>query len=279
MRAIAGITALLLMAGCATQKGNDRHAQHAADQIKMIAVQREAQLKEAQAESATQVALVEALAEVAKANPDHAPSVAVALAVIGVRGSETASQDAPVIGLQRQENEALEWTKALAPTVGTLVSGLGVAAINASVTKNAQDANRDIMLGDQAQNARIVEAVAGLGTAAANNSGVTAEGDVYQVSDNGFVDQSTDNITSYTATDDAFINTGVNDWSDRIVEYSGSAMSVDDLIALLNSQGASYSIDLDGDGTPDYTGGSGGGQTVYVNCDAVQFSPKPPVCS
>ena len=92
-------------------------------------------------------------------------------------------------------------------------------------------------------------------------------------------DRSTDNITSYTATDEAFINTGVNDWSDRIVEYSGSAMSVDDLISLLNAQGASYSIDLDGDGTPDYTGGSGGGETVYVNCDAVQFSPKPPVCS
>ena len=36
--------------------------------------------------------------------------------------------------------------------------------------------------------------------------------------------------------------------------------------------GASYSIDLDGDGTPDYTGSSGGGQTVYVNCEAVQFS-------
>ena len=68
-----------------------------------------------------------------------------------------------------------------------------------------------------------------MGTAAASNSGITAGGDVYQVSDNGFLDN-TDNITSYTATDEAFINTGVNDWSDRIVEYSGSAMSVDDLI-------------------------------------------------
>ena len=279
MRLIATAVTLALITGCATQRGNDRHAQHAADQIKMIAVQREAQLKEAQAESATQVALVQALSEVAKSNPDHAPAVTVALAVIGVRGAEATSQDAPVIGLQQQRNEALEWTKALAPTVGNLVSGLGVAAIQANVTKKQAEITRDIQINDANSDVAIVEAVSSLGTAAANNSGITAGGDVYQVSDNGFLDQSTDNITSYTATDEAFINTGVNDWSDRIVEYSGSAMSVDDLISLLNAQGASYSIDLDGDGTPDYTGGSGGGQTVYVNCDAVQFSPKPPVCS
>ena len=279
MRLIATAVTLALITGCATQRGNDRHAQHAADQIRMVAIQREARAKEKQAEAATNTALVDALARVAEANPQHAPSVAVALAVIGVKGADASSQDAPMVTLQREQNVGLEYVKALAPTVGNLVSGLGVAAINASVTKNAQDANRDIMLGDQQQNARIVEAVAELGTVAANNTGITAGGDVYQVSDNGFLDQSTDNITSYTATDEAFINTGVNDWSDRIVEYSGSAMSVDDLISLLNAQGASYSIDLDGDGTPDYTGGSGGGQTVYVNCDAVQFSPKPPVCS
>ena len=279
MRLIATAVTLALITGCATQRGNDRHAQHAADQIRMVAIQREARAKEKQAEAATNTALVDALARVAEANPQHAPSVAVALAVIGVKGADASSQDAPMVTLQREQNVGLEYVKALAPTVGNLVSGLGVAAINASVTKNAQDANRDIMLGDQQQNARIVEAVAELGTVAANNTGITAGGDVYQVSDNGFLDQSTDNITSYTATDEAFINTGVNDWSDRIVEYSGSAMSVDDLISLLNAQGASYSIDLDGDGTPDYTGGSGGGQTVYVNCDAVQFSPKPPVCT
>ena len=81
------------------------------------------------------------------------------------------------------------------------------------------------------------------------------------------------------ASDNAFLNTGVTDYSDRIVEYEGSAMSIDDLISLLNGQGASYSIDLDGDGAPDYTGGNGGTQTVYVNCNAVQFSPKPPVCT
>ena len=281
MKLIVCVVGLSMMVGCATQRGNDRHAQHAADQIKMVAVQREARLQEAQAESATQVALVQALSEVAKSNPDHAPAVTVALAVIGVRGAEATSQDAPIIGLQQQRNEALEWTKALAPTLGNLASGLGVAAIQANVTKKQAEITRDIQINDANSDVAIVEAVAGLGTAAANNTGITAGGDVYQVSDNGWLDQSTDNITTttYEASDEAFINTGVNDWSDRIVEYEGSAMSVDDLISLLNAQGASYSIDLDGDGTPDYTGGNGGTQTVYVNCDGVNFSPLPPVCS
>ena len=103
-------------------------------------------VQEAQAESATQVALVEYILESSRfiTLSNNAPPVTVALAVIGVRGAEATSQDGPVLALQQQTNEALEWTKALAPTVGGLVSGLGVAAINASVTKNAQNANRAI---------------------------------------------------------------------------------------------------------------------------------------
>ena len=68
-----------VLAGCATSRGNERHAQHARDQITMVQVQREAMVQEAQADAQTNTALVEALAEVARANPDHAPAVTVAL--------------------------------------------------------------------------------------------------------------------------------------------------------------------------------------------------------
>ena len=64
---------LPIISGCATERGNARAAQHSADQIRIVAVQREAQLKEAQAEAQTNTALVEALARVAEANPQHAP--------------------------------------------------------------------------------------------------------------------------------------------------------------------------------------------------------------
>ena len=295
MRAIAITASALILAGCATSKGNERHAQHGADQIRMIAVQREARIKEQEAQAREKVALVEALAEVAKANPDHAPSVAVALAVIGVQGEQSAANDAPIIGLQQQSNEALEWTKALAPTVGNLVSGLGVAAINASVTKNAQDANREIMLGDQQTNARIVEAVAGLGVAGVENSGMSVGGSYYDLQDQAFVDQSTyssqdtnttstqtyDSSQTYDATDDGFIVNGNYDYSynpvyDSTVTYGGQEMTLGGVLSYLQGLGQPYSLTLDGEVIA--SSAEGEGETVTVDCTAPLFSPVHPDC-
>lgn len=274
MRGIAAVLALIAVTGCATQRGNDRHAQHAADQIRMVAVQREAQVQQTQAESATQVALVEALAEVAKANPEHAPSVTVALAVIGVRGSETASQDAPVLALQQQRNDALEWTKALAPTVGNLVSGLGVAAINASVTKNAQDANRDIMLGDQEQNARIVEAVAGLGNAAVGAGGIDVNGDYYTLSDDASLDQSTSTTTTTTTTNTETNTTTTTTSGDTIDDNSANSSYVTSLGAM--SDGQIADVVLNGGAVDIYTAG---GVVTVTDDNLCEFFPDLTACA
>lgn len=274
MRLIAGI-AVLALAGCATQKSNDRAAQHASDQIRMIAVQREARVQEAQAESQANAELVKALAEVARANPDHAPAVTVALAVIGVRGAEATSADSPTVTLQREQNVGLEYVKALAPTVGNLVSGLGVAAINASVTKNAQEASRDIQINDANSDVAIVQAVAGLGTAAANSVGIQAGGDIYQVEGQSTLDQSVDTTTTTTTTT---TNTSTFTLSTTL-NYDGAGITLGELIEQLQGAGASYSIDLDGDGTPDVSG-EGEGETVSIVCnlDEPQFSPIDPAC-
>lgn len=306
MRVIAGAVAVAVLSGCATSKGNERHAQHGADQIRMVAVQREARLKEREAEAEAQVALVQALAAVAQANPDHAPSVAVALAVIGVKGQESASADAPIIGLQQQSNEALEWTKVLAPTVGTLVSGLGVAAINASVTKNAQDANRQIMLGDQEQNSRIVEAVAGLGSTAVDNAGLSVGGDYYDLQDEAYVDNSTftsqdtfsetnttsidgsynaetdSTSTTYDASDDGFIVNGGYDYeytytADSTVSYGGQETTLGGILQYLQGLGQPYSLTIDGEVVAQSTEGEG--ETVEVDCTPPLFSPAPPQCT
>ena len=244
MRLLA-VALLVVLTGCATSKGNERHAQHGADQIKMVAIQREARLQEKQAQAEANAALVQALAEVAKAAPDQAGSVAVALAVIGVRGASVESQDAPIVALQQQKNEALEWTKALAPTVGNLVSGLGVAAINANVQKNASDNNRDVMLGDQEQNAKIVQAVAGLGSTAVANSGMSVGGNLYNMEDSASIDNS---VTETTSQD---TNSSFEVFANTTVDYQGQAITLADLISQLQSAGATFSIDIDGDGTPD----------------------------
>ena len=269
MKLLAIAVAVTVLAGCATQKGNERHAQHAEDQIRMVALQRESRVQEARADAEADAALVQALAEVARANPDHAPAVTVALAVIGVRNQGGDDDGAPLVTLQQQRNEALEWTKALAPTVGGLVTGLGVAAINADVTKNAQDANRDIQINDANSDVAIVQAVAGLGQAAANSIGVEVGGDYYAVQDQGVIDQSvttTDsNNTTSTTTTEVSLNTTLN--------YDGSQMTLAELIEQLNDAGASYSIDLDGDGEADVE--SGDGETdVVINCNEPQFSPN-----
>ena len=300
MKLIAGMLAVSVLAGCATEKGNVRAAQHGSDQIRMIAVQREAQLKEEQAQAAANEKLYEALARVAESNPDHAPSVAVALAVIGVSGGQSGEGDTDrVVTLQQQQNTALEWTKALAPTVGGLVTGLGVAAIQADVTKTQSDNNARIQINDALQDKNIVDAVAGLGTAAANSVGVSVAGDYMQVSDSGVIDQSVNttetNSTVTTSTvSDSYNESSYNSTStdtstetqntstntitmSTALTYGGSQMTLADLIAQLQAAGASYSIDLDGDGVPDVSEDNGG-TTVTIDC-RFAFSPQPAECS
>jgi hypothetical protein len=272
----AFVIALILTAGCSTQTGNERHAQHGADQIKMIAIQREARLQEKQAEAQANTAVVEALARVAEANPQHAPSVAVALAVIGVRGADADSQNAPTVTLQREQNVGLEYVKALAPTVGNLVSGLGVAAIGAGVQKNASDNAAKVQINDAQSDVAIVQAVSGLGQAAANSVGTKVGGDYYTVSDSGYIDQSLATSDSNNSTTETNQTSSVS--LATTLNYDGNNMSLAELISQLRSAGASYSIDLDGDGSPDVEGGGDGG-TVTINCSEPQFSPAPPECS
>jgi len=310
MRVLASAVALTVLAGCATSKGNERAAQHSADQIRMVAIQKEAQRDLATKQAQANAALYEALARVAESNPDHAPSVAVALAVIGVSGGQSGEgSDNRIVTLQQQQDTALEWTKALAPTVGNLVSGLGIAAINANVQKNMSDNNRDIMLGDQKQNAQIVEAVAGLGTVAATNSGMSVGGDYYDLQDEATVDNSTfssadtfsettstsvsgsyntetnsetnDQSETYDATEDGFIVIGDYAYSyDKIenstVSYAGQDTTLGSVLEYLQGLNQPYSLVVNGEVVASSTDGSG--DPVTVNCSGPMFSPMPPQC-
>jgi hypothetical protein len=276
MRLLA-LATVLAVTGCATEKGNDRHAQHGADQIRIVAVQREAMVQEAKAESQTQQALVEALARVAEANPAHAPSVAVALAVIGTRGAQQDKAGAPVIGLQKPANEALEWTKALAPTVGGLITGVGIAAINADTQRNASNNNRQVLLGDQATDKEIIQAVAGLGTVAAAQTGIEVGGDYYDIQDQASVDNSTVTTTSEDTTTTTQTTTTTSYSMDTTIDYQGTSMTLSELVTTLKSAGATYSIDIDGDGNPDVSGGDGTTAVVAIDCNTT-FGPLPTQC-
>jgi hypothetical protein len=210
MKLLAGIAAVLVISGCASIESQKSHEDA---QIAIVKAQRDAGVQERIAQAQAQVALFEALKAVAVANPEHAPSVTVALATIGVSRGDGES-NTPIIGLQRKQNEALEWVKALSPAASNLIGTVGVAAINASVAKRQSDNSRIIQTTDAATDAQIIESVANLGVAATNQIGVEVGGDYYVVSDSAVIDQSTsadvttDASVNYSATDEAFLLTG-----------------------------------------------------------------------
>lgn len=200
MRLLYITLASLLFVGCATQKGNDRLAQHGADQIRMIEIQREAREREKLAEAQSNKELFDSLARVCEANKEHCPAVTVALAVIGVQGADGEDDDAPIVTLQQQRNDALEYVRVLATPVSTLLAGVGVAAIQADVAKTASNNAARVQIADANTDAAIVQSVADLGVAAVGAGGLDVGGDYYAVQDQGVIDQSVNTTTTTTET-------------------------------------------------------------------------------
>ena len=227
MRALTAICTALLIAGYATQKGNDRLAQHGADQIRMIEIQREARQREKLAEAQSNSELFDSLARVCEANKEHCPAVTVALAVIGVQGADGEDDDAPIVTLQQQRNDALEYVRVLATPVSTLVAGLGVAAIQADVSKNASDNAARVQIQDALTDASIVQSVADLGVAAVGAGGVDVGGNYYAVQDEGVIDQSVVTTTTTTTTNTE-TNTTTTSGDTNSDAYNTSGDTIDD---------------------------------------------------
>ena len=283
---------LLLMTGCSSFEEKQAHNDA---QIEIIRVQREAQRTEKLADAEAKKALYQALAEVAKANPDQAGAVTVALAVQGITEEEEGAT--PIIGLQKAENTGLEIAKAVLPSVVNLATGLGVAAINADVAKTQSDNAARIQINDAQQDANIVSAVAGLGRTALENSGTSIS-----VSDNGYVntgsytednsvtdsynttDNSIDNSDNSTDNSDNSANSTTNNYAgdeyitNEYVTYEGQEFTLPGLLEYLRGTGLAYSLTI-GDTT--YTV-DGEGEPTEIDCwpqdGGPQFSPSLPTC-
>ena len=290
MKKVTAVALIVLVSGCTSLEKQQSNEQA---QIEMIRVQREALEREEKTEMQEKAALYQAIAAIAQTNPEHSPAALVALTAISMNAdSAEGEDDGPVYSLREKPNEALLWTQALAPTVGAVVNGLGVALVGASVAKNSSDNSRDIQINDANTDAQIIASVADLGTAAVGIGGIQSGGDVYQVQDNGIIDQSTSadttttttTSTDYNASDSAFINTGVNEHTDYIVDldttlnYDGSDVSLADLVASLQAAGAAYSITFNGVEVASGTGNGTTTTTTTIDCSGPQFSPRPPEC-
>ena len=174
-------------------------------------------------------------AAIVAANPESADAFAVAMAVSVV--TNNSEGDAPVVTLQRESNEALEVVKAVAPSLINVLGTVGTVALNADVAKTQSRNNAAVQINDSQQDARIVEAVAGLGVAASSQVGTSVGGDYYVTG--GDLDQSTatSTATATTTNTETTTNTDSNNVTEAVTnEYvttEGTNVSLEDIQALL----------------------------------------------
>ena len=222
---------LFVLGACTSVEDKAAYRQAQIDMVRQQQQSREAiatQREQAEAEKWKHAAAIVA------ANPESADAFAVAMAVSVV--TQNNENDAPVVTLQREQNEALEVVKAVAPSLINVLGTVGTVALNADVAKTQSRNNAAVQINDSQQDARIVEAVAGLGVAASSQVGTSVGGDYYVTGGN--VDQSTQTstATSSTTSNETTTTTTTNTDSNNVTEYvttDGTNVSLADIQALL----------------------------------------------
>ena len=148
-QAIAIISAGLILGGCtsAEQKQEYRNAQ-----VQVIGAQVSGRTEQDKANAAARAALYQAMAEVARNAPDSADAIAVAMAVASVQEEE--DTDGALVQLHREQNEAIEVVKAVAPALITTVGTIAVAGYQAiCYLRTTADNAAIVALGDSAADA------------------------------------------------------------------------------------------------------------------------------
>ena len=237
----------LLLVGCTSVEEKREYRQAQVDMVKTQQQSREAialQREQAQAQ------MWAAAAEIVKANPESADAFAV---VMGVRvASEDDQDDAPLVTLQREENEALAVVKAVAPALITTLGTVGVAALQADVNKTQSDNAAMVAIADSATDADIMRSVTNMASTGLANAGVDVGGD-YMIADN--IDQSVTNtetntqtMTETTTTTETSTVTETSDSYNQATYETpdGTFYNADDLLALIAS-GIRVTVLVDGE--------------------------------
>lgn len=259
---------ILVLSGCTSQEEKRDYRQA---QVDMVQVQVNQKTQQGIADSQARLALYEAMAKVAETSPDSADAIAVALAVSSVR--EEANQDqGPIVQLQREENEALQVVKAVAPALITTIGTVGVAAIQAEVNKTQSDNAAAVAIADAATDADIMRSVTSMASTGLQNGGMDVGGDYYAAGND--IDQSMTTTTTNTETNtstetntmtetsnesttensyntsdsynDASDNSSNTSTSTSYQSADGSLLSYDDIVALLGA-GLRVQVIIDGE--------------------------------
>ncbi len=258
---------LFILGACS---GAENKAAYRQAQIDMVRQQQQSRQAIATQRQAAEAAKWEHAAAIVAANPESADAFAVAMAVSVV--TQNSEEDAPVVTLQRESNEALEVVKAVAPALVGVIGQVGVAALNADVAKTQSDNNAAVQVNDRQQSARIVEAVAGLGVAASSQVGTSVGGDYY-VSGGG-IDQSNSSVNSSnnpvdnSTTDNSTTDNAVSTSSETYTTNNGDELTLEEITKLI-TDGIEVTVIIDGEETPVEQCQSG---------DALSFGGNSEVC-
>lgn len=237
---------MLILAACTTHENKESYRQAQIDMVR----QQQAHRASVEAQrSAAETAKWQAAKDIVAANPESADAFAVAMAVSVVQQAN--DDDAPIVQLQREENEALEVVKAVAPALITTLGTVGTVALNASVAKTQSRNNAAVQINDSQQDARIVEAVAGLGVAASSqaSSSTAVNGDYYVAG--GDIDQSTtqDSYNPVDNTNNAVDNSNNAVDNSTYTTTTGDTLTVEELTALI-ANGLQITVIIDGEEVP-----------------------------
>jgi hypothetical protein len=232
----------IYLTGCtsAEQKQDYRDAQ-----VQIIGAQVSGRTEEGKADAAARAALYAAMAEVARNAPDSADAIAVALAISSVK--EEADSSGAIVQLHREQNEAVELTKAIAPALIGAVSTVAVAGYQASVSKNNSDNAALVALGDSAADADIMRSVTDMATAGLSQSSISVGGDYTTVGNDMDQSVTTTSSTSSTTTESSSVSTVTDSYNETTYTTTdGTNVSLEDIEALLGA-GLRVTVVIDGE--------------------------------
>ena len=222
---ILALAVVVALTGCtsAQEKREYRRAQ-----VDVISTQVEARAREGSADATARAALYQAMAEVARNAPASADAIAVAMAVASVQ--EEADSSGAIVQLHREQNEAIEVVKAVAPALITTVGTVAVAGYQASVNKAQSDNAALVAIADSAANADVMRSVTQMATVGLGRDTLSVGGDYTTVGND--MDQS---VTTTTSTESSVSAVTDSNNQTTYTTPDGTKVSLADIEALLGA--------------------------------------------
>ena len=243
---ILALAVVVALTGCtsAQEKREYRRAQ-----VDVISTQVEARAREGSADATARAALYQAMAEVARNSPDSADAIAVAMAVASVQEEEDST--GAIVQLHREQNEAIEVVKAVAPALITTVGTVAVAGYQASVNKAQSDNAALVAIADSAANADVMRSVTQMATVGLGRDTLSVGGDYTTVGNDMDQSVTTTSTNTETNTETSTATSSVSTVTDSnnqttYTTTEGTNVDLADIEALLGA-GLRVTVIIDGE--------------------------------